>query len=82
MHDIKGHYGGVNTLFVANHGRFDYELVVAQKYKSLKLEGQNDIKVMVSRLKEEKNVLPKSLGEIILKQAKINVPDILTYKNK
>ena len=82
MHDMRGYYGGVDTLSVADQGRFDYESVVARKYESLSLEGRKDIKGMLSRWKEEGNVLPKTLRENILKQAKIDVPNIFTYQDE
>ncbi len=82
MHSMRGYYGGVDTLSIADRGRFDYDSNIARKYESLCLEGRNDVKGMVSRWKEDGKVLPKNLGESMLKQAKRDVPNIASYKQE
>ena len=40
IHSMRGYYGGVDTLSIADWGRFDYESNIVRKYELLCLEGK------------------------------------------
>jgi hypothetical protein len=76
MHEMRGQFNGVDTLQIADHGRFDQHSKLLQNNESLTIQGRRDIKGMLSRWKEEKKIMPAWLGEKMLARAKDEIPEV------
>ena len=72
---LRGQYDGVDTYFLSNTPRFNFQSVLSLELESLAIECRADTKALVSRWKDEEQMLPSWLGDCMLSTAAEKYPD-------
>jgi len=81
MHEMRGSYGGVDSISICDQGRFDMLSVIARRNESVSIQGRTDTKAFLSSMREvtATNVMPKWLAEGMLETAENDEPDIQSF---
>jgi len=74
MHNVRGFFGGVDSISITDAGRFENMSSIARWNESVTIQARGDIKAMLSSMKEERRQIPAWLGEAMLETAQEDVP--------
>jgi hypothetical protein len=79
MHDMRGCFTGVDTIMLAEHGNFNKPSYVLHNHESLCIQGQKDIRILLSKLINEQPLFARSIGENMCLDAAREIPLINKY---
>jgi hypothetical protein len=81
MNSLRGHYGGIDSISLSTHGKFDYSSRITSKNESTAIKGRDDVKALVHRWTESNLLIPPWLASSKIQQAELDIPDISIHEN-
>jgi len=69
MCEMRGQFGGVDTMGLTEKHRFDYRSVLALEKENTLISNRADIRALLTRWKNEGHIIPLELGEEMLRNA-------------